>query len=122
VRAASAGETLPVPIRFVYREANFTEQGRAAAVLLLEYLRLKRVASVTLTGHADERGSYDLNMELSAERLKRVERFLREGGYTGELTLMPKGKTEPFAGVDRTRFAQSDLYELDRRVELKVYH
>ncbi len=118
---ADAGSTLPVPIRFVYREATFTEHGKAAAVLLLEYLRLKKINSVTLTGHADERGSHDLNMELSAARLKAVETFLRTGGYGGELKLTPLGKTEPFSGVDRARFDRQALYELDRRVELKVY-
>ena len=118
--AASTGETLPVPIRFVYREARFTPEGKAAAVLLLEYLRLKKIGTVTLTGHADERGSYDLNMDLSADRLRAVEAFLRDGGFRGELKLVPKGKTEPFSGVDRSRFDKQALYELDRRVELKV--
>ena len=75
---------------------------------------------MTLTGHADERGTEELNMNLSAERLQTVERFLREGGFRGQLQLVPKGKTEPYTGVVRSDFSQDDLYQLDRRVEMAV--
>ena len=71
-----------------------------------------------MTGHADERGSHALNMALSADRLKTVARFLRDGGFTGSLDLIPKGDTEPFRAIDRTRLPQEQLYDLDRRVEL----
>ncbi len=39
----------------------------------------------------------------------------------GELDLVPKGKSEPFSGVDRSKFSGEALYQLDRRVELRVY-
>ena len=48
---------VPVPITFVFNEASFTDPGKKAAALLLEYLRLKHFKSVSLTGHADERGT-----------------------------------------------------------------
>ena len=59
-------------------------------------------------------------MNLSAERLQTVARFLRDGGFSGELKLVPKGKTEPYTGVVRGDFSQEDLYQLDRRVEMVV--
>jgi outer membrane protein OmpA-like peptidoglycan-associated protein len=111
---------VPVPVTFVFNEATLTGDGRKAAGLLLEYLKIKRFAKVTLTGHADERGTDELNMNLSAERLQTVERFLREGGFRGQLQLVPKGKTEPYTGVVRGDFSQEDLYQLDRRVEMVV--
>jgi hypothetical protein len=49
-----------------------------------------------------------------------VERILRQGGYDGQLKLSPKGKSEPFTGVDRTKFTQEALFQLDRRVELHI--
>lgn len=113
-------KTIPIPIHFVYREASFTPDGEKAADLLLEYLKHRKLNTVTLSGHADERGTPDLNMELSMDRLKTVESYLRAGGFTGELLLLPKGKTEPFTGVDRSNFPQEDLYQLDRRVELRL--
>jgi outer membrane protein OmpA-like peptidoglycan-associated protein len=111
---------VPVPITFVFNEASFTDSGKKAAGLLLEYLRLKQFKSVSLTGHADERGTEDLNMDLSRERLETVSHFLKEGGFKGELDLEPKGETEPFKGVDRSQYGKEDLFQLDRRVELEI--
>ena len=110
----------PIPIMFHYREARFTDEGQKAAELLLEYVRLKQLGSLRLTGHADERGTVELNMDLSRDRLETVSRFLRVGGYQGTLDMIPKGKSEPFAGVDRKKYPQEVLYQLDRRVELRA--
>ncbi|MDP1639470.1 MAG: OmpA family protein [Hyphomicrobium sp.] len=111
---------VPVPVTFIFNEATLTSEGRRAAGLLLEYLQIKRFPKITLTGHADERGTDALNLALSAQRLQTVARFLREGGFNGRLELVPKGKSEPYTGVVRGDFSQEDLYQLDRRVELMV--
>jgi outer membrane protein OmpA-like peptidoglycan-associated protein len=122
--AATASETplprksIPVPITFVFNETTFTEDGRKAVALLLEYLQLKDFPRVSMTGHADERGTRNFNMELSRERLDAVAAYLENGGYKGELKLIPKGETEPFTGVDRSQYSGEELYQLDRRVEL----
>jgi outer membrane protein OmpA-like peptidoglycan-associated protein len=112
--------TVPVPVTFVFNEATLTSDGQRAARLLLEYLQLKRFSRIKLTGHADERGTDALNLALSAQRLQTVSRFLRDGGYKGQLDLVPKGKAEPYMGVVRADFSQEDLWQLDRRVELMV--
>jgi outer membrane protein OmpA-like peptidoglycan-associated protein len=110
----------PAPITFVYDEANFTPAGRKEAALLTEFLRRRQLDSITLTGHADERGSDEFNMELSRRRLDTVARFLREAGYTGKLVLVPKGRREPFPIADRDRLPKEDAFQLDRRVELHL--
>ncbi len=112
--------TVPVPVTFIFNEATLTGDGERAARLLLEYLQLKRFPKVKLTGHADERGTDALNLALSAQRLQTVARFLRDGGFKGQLDLVPKGKAEPYLGVVRADFSQEDLWQLDRRVELMV--
>jgi outer membrane protein OmpA-like peptidoglycan-associated protein len=117
---ATVRKTIPVPITFVFNEAQLTSDGRKAAELLLEYLKLKGFKQVALTGHADERGSDELNMNLSRDRLETVAGFLKQGGFSGDLQLVPKGKTEPYSGVVRSEFSQEELYQLDRRVELVV--
>jgi outer membrane protein OmpA-like peptidoglycan-associated protein len=117
---AGVRKAVPVPITFVFNEPTLTDDGRKAASLLLEYLRLKQFAKVSLTGHADERGTDELNMTLSRERLDTVARYLKGGGFKGELELIPKGKREPFAGVVRNQYPLEDLYQLDRRVELVI--
>ena len=111
-------KSIPVPITFVFNETTFTADGHKAVELLLEYLQLKHFPRVSMTGHADERGTREFNMELSRERLDAVAAYLRKGGYEGELSLVPKGETEPFTGVDRSQYSGEELYQLDRRVEL----
>jgi hypothetical protein len=59
-------------------------------------------------------------LDLSKERLDTVAQFLKEGGYTGRLELMPKGESEPFTGVVRSQYSKEDLYQFDRRVELII--
>ncbi|MEE9360713.1 MAG: OmpA family protein [Hyphomicrobium sp.] len=113
-------KTIPVPITFIFNESTLTEDGRKAAALLFEYLQIKKFPKVSLTGHADERGTDELNMALSRERLATVKRFLRVSGFEGELELVPKGESEPFAGVERGEYEREDLYQLDRRVELTI--
>lgn len=113
-------DAIPVPLMFTYNQATLTPEGERAAALLLEYLTLKHLSSVELTGHADERGTDQYNYELSDERLQTVSHLLKEGGYKGELKLTPKGKTEPYSGVDRSTYSREALYQLDRRVELRV--
>ena len=113
---------IPIPMQFVFREATLTEDGEKATALLLEYLKLKKLDRVALSGHADERGSEEFNMQLSRERLETVVRRLRAGGYTGKIDMLPKGKSEPFTGIDRSRISYEDLMQLDRRVELRVGH
>jgi outer membrane protein OmpA-like peptidoglycan-associated protein len=118
----SGPATTPIPMTFIYNEATLTDDGRRAANLLLEYLKLKKFTAVTLTGHADERGLPNYNMELSRQRLLVIQQVLREGGYQGELNLLPKGSTEPYMGVDRSRYPYEELMQLDRRVELRDVH
>lgn len=111
---------IPIPIQFVYRETTLTDDGERAVALLLEYLKLKKYDSVTLSGHADERGTPEFNLDLSRQRLEAVVDILRKGGYGGAVKVLPKGESEPFTGVARDRFDREDLLQLDRRVELRL--
>lgn len=117
---ASGSAVVPVPIQFRFQEADFTPYGRQAAQKLLEYLKVSGQSAVSLSGHADDRGTEAYNMDLSRKRLQTVQAFLRAGGYDGSLKLMPMGKSEPYRGVDRSRLSTEELYQLDRRVELRI--
>jgi len=109
-----------VPITFVTDETTLTSNGERAAALLAEYLRLKRPAGITLSGHADARGPDSYNMRLSRRRLEAIERYLRAAGYSGELSLLPRGKREPYQGIDRRHLPLREIYQADRRVELRL--
>lgn len=117
---AAVRAPVPVPIQFIFREATFTEDGREAVELLLEYLMLKKPEAIVLTGHADKRGSEAFNIELSRDRLEAVANYLKANGFTGNLVLVPKGSSEPYQGIDRASLDRHTLWQLDRRVELQL--
>jgi outer membrane protein OmpA-like peptidoglycan-associated protein len=110
----------PLPVTFTYNQATFTAEGARAAAALGKYLGKQKLSTITLTGHADERGTDQYNMELSQQRLDTVARYLRQNGFSGKLVLMPKGKTEPYAGLDRRFLTAEQAFQLDRRVELRT--
>ncbi len=112
-------EAVPVPITFEYNKAEFTEEGKKAADSLLLCLREKKLPEITLTGHTDTHGKDAYNLDLSARRLITVEAFLRAGGYTGKLHLIPKGMREPFQPDDPTQHSADELDQMNRRVELR---
>ena len=110
----------PTPITFAYDSTDFTPVGRRGAAALSDFLREQKLASATLSGHADERGSDAYNMELSRRRLDSVARYLRDSGYAGKLVLVPKGRSEPFLSPERWKLSREDALQLDRRVELHL--
>ena len=91
----SSGARKPQPVTFVFREATMTDEGRRAAGALADFLRQQKLDAVTLSGHADERGTEETNLELSRQRLEAVASVLRKSGYNGKLDLVAKGKAEP---------------------------
>lgn len=118
--APSVQAPIPVPITFTSNRIALTRNGERAAALLAEYVRLKKPSAIRLSGHADARGPDGYNMRLSLRRLEAVERYLRAAGYTGELSLVPRGKRDPFQGIDRRRMPLREIYQADRRVELHL--
>ncbi len=122
VKTARKTETgaLAFPIQFEFGTSDFTSEGRAAADELLAYVKSSGFKSITLSGHTDSIGTKSDNLGLSKKRLDAVSSLLRAGGYQGEIELLPKGESEPFTGVDRTKYSRSKLREFDRRVELRA--
>ena len=120
VPPTGTGPIPPMPIRFAYDSTNFTPVGTREAAALSDFLREQKLASATLSGHADERGSDAYNMELSRRRLDSVARYLRDPGYAGRLVLVPKGRSEPFLSPERWKLSREDALQLDRRVELHL--
>jgi outer membrane protein OmpA-like peptidoglycan-associated protein len=116
---AVAAREMPTPITFAYNEATFTREGRLAAARLAAFLIAQQAKAVSLTGHADERGTDSYNLELSRQRLAVVASYLRDRGYSGQLQLIPKGRAEPYLGVDRPAMSREDAFQLDRRVEFR---
>ncbi|MFV0294552.1 MAG: OmpA family protein [Hyphomicrobiaceae bacterium] len=113
------GRHVPVPITFETDTTAMTPVGIEAASLLAEYLKIKHPHGITLTGHADARGTDAYNFDLSRRRLVAIEHYLRDKGYSGGLVLVPKGKSEPYRWIDRKAASREDVWQADRRVELR---
>ncbi|HAS48018.1 MAG TPA: hypothetical protein DCS33_01735, partial [Gammaproteobacteria bacterium] len=73
-------------------------------------------ASVEITGYADRNGDSDLNLRLSRERSKSVERFLNSKGIqSSSIKTIAYGETQP---LHSTQNFESDFF--DRRVIVRL--
>lgn len=81
------------------------------------YLAEHPEVSVTLEGHADERGTREYNMALGERRAKAVRRFLAaQGASFAQMSVVSYGEERPVAfGHDE------ESWRLNRRVEI-VYN
>jgi len=113
-------EPRPLPIQFDYDKASFTHEGQKRAEVLLECLQGHGFKSITLTGHTDAHGTDDYNFGLSAGRLNTVAQFLKAHGFSGAITVLPKGKTEPFKFADPEGHSPEEIDQANRRVELGI--
>jgi outer membrane protein OmpA-like peptidoglycan-associated protein len=111
---------IPVPVRFDYDKATLSEEGQGEVKQLLDCLGRNDIKALTLSGHTDEHGTDEYNMRLSAERLKTVAAYLQASGYTGHITLIAKGKSEPFKFGDPVGHSQDEIDRANRRVAIEA--
>jgi outer membrane protein OmpA-like peptidoglycan-associated protein len=110
-------KSVPLPITFHTAQTTFTEIGTAAAEEFLAALREQRPETITIVGHADERGPHELNMRLSAARAEAVKAYLRDNGIAARVVTIGKGWTEPLKLPDGMGLTQEEIWALNRRVE-----
>jgi outer membrane protein OmpA-like peptidoglycan-associated protein len=111
---------VPVPVRFDFDSAELTPDGQAAVKDIYAYLEQSAPAHVVIIGHTDPVGSDGYNVGLSQHRAEAVKDYLLSLGYSGTIDVVGKGKSEPFAPDDATKYNNDELYAFDRRVEYKV--
>lgn len=68
-------------VSFGFNSASLSSEGRSALDAMLECYQ-KRTGLVTITGHADERGTTDYNLALGQRRAETVERYLTSNGVS----------------------------------------
>ncbi len=113
-------EAVPVPVRFDTDSAALTADGEAAVKDMYAYLEQSAPGHVVIIGHTDPRGSDAYNMGLSQHRAEAVKEYLVTLGYTGTIEVLGKGRSEPFAPDDVSKYSEDELYAFDRRVEYKL--
>lgn len=112
-------KSTPLPIHFEYNSTALAPEGEQALKALSTCVGGRHFKSIHLTGHTDMKGSDAFNMDLSARRLKVIERALKAGGFQGAIALEPKGKSEPLELDDPGQYTQPQIDQLNRRVELR---
>ena len=111
-------QSSPLPIRFETASTKFTAQGLQAAEALYVALRGQGDGPVEIIGHADERGDEQYNMKLSLERAERVRDWLLEKGLSRKVVASGRGEAEPMSLSDASSYNQTQVWQLNRRVEL----
>jgi peptidoglycan-associated lipoprotein len=105
--------TMPT-VHFEFNESNLSAEGRQALSEIADCIKQKG-GTVTIEGHADERGTEEYNLALGDRRARAVERYLATLGVPpNKLRTLTKGEVEP-ADPGHTE----DAWSRNRRAEIK---
>ena len=112
--AEGVDATLENVIYFNFDEAIVSEEGQAVILAHANTLLEFPDAKLSLSGHADERGTREYNLALGDQRAQAVSRYFQHFGIEkGRITVMSFGEEQPVAlGSDE------EAWRLNRRVEI----
>ena len=89
---------VPDRVFFATNKSSLTTAARETLRKQATYLRKNKNLNVTIEGHADERGTRDYNLALSAKRAQVSLSYLESLGIQGDrIETMPYGKERPVA-------------------------
>ncbi|WP_395463305.1 OmpA family protein [Wolbachia endosymbiont of Cantharis cryptica] len=106
---------------FDYDKSNITEASADALLDVMEVLQDNPNAKVTLTGHTDNRGSYEYNVALGARRADAAKKFMVNciPYLEDRIKTASRGETEPLVYVqdDSKNSKYEKEHAKNRRVE-----
>ena len=99
---------------FGYDQSDISAEGKATLDRQAAWLKQYPNVSVTIEGHADERGTREYNLALGERRAKAVARFLEMQGISGSrLIVVSYGKEQPIDSA-----SNEQAWALNRRAEI----
>jgi OOP family OmpA-OmpF porin len=105
-------EVLADRVHFAYDRANIALATAPVLDRVASVLRANPAITITIEGHADERGSEDYNRKLSQRRADAVRAYLAAAGVdTSRMKTVAYGKSRP-----EVRTGDVEGYALNRRV------
>ena len=115
-RARAVSADLAAMINFEYDQANVRSADEATLDRKAAVLQANPQVRVTISGHADERGSDEYNLALGNRRAGAAKRYLQNKGVDGSrLDVVSYGEERPLnPGHDEAAYAQN------RRDEFQV--
>lgn len=91
-------------VQFLVDQATLTPEAQAILLRQAAWLRRYPRVTVQIEGHADERGTREYNIALSARRAAAVKRFLVANGIAAQrISTIGYGKERPIALCDAER-------------------
>ena len=101
-------------IYFDYDESQIREDFRAVVIAHGEYLAANPAVSITVEGHADERGSREYNIALGERRANTVRNLmLAQGAGDNQINSISYGEERPLMiGSDDSAWSQNRRAEL----------
>lgn len=109
-------EEVNLPITFQHDSTEFDEIGATYAQTLAEHITQAAPPVVELGGHTDPTGPDGYNLELSRQRAARVEAFLRQNGYQGEIRVSGYGESRIPPAPPGIEPGSEEHYRIARRV------
>jgi len=86
---------------FELDKSDISNDGRSALSRDADWMKRWTTTVVTVEGHADSRGSSEYNLALGDRRANAVKEYLISLGVpTGRLTVVSKGKEQPFCSEE----------------------
>jgi outer membrane protein OmpA-like peptidoglycan-associated protein len=105
-------EVLADRVHFAYDRANIATSTAPVLDRIASILRANPAISISIEGHADERGSADYNLRLSQRRADAVRAYLAAAGVeTARMKTAAFGKSKP-----EVKGADAETYAVNRRV------
>ena len=100
-------------VYFAFNKWDLSEEAKKTLAEHAAFLKENSTLAVTIEGHADERGSPELNRSLGEKRAAEVRRFFADAGVKNSLTVTSYGKDRPVC-TDRNEAC----YAKNRRAHL----
>ena len=115
VKFLAAG--VPDRVFFATNKSSLTTASRATLRKQATYLRKNKSLSVTIEGHADERGTREYNLALGERRALEVRDFLVVKGVSGKkIRVVSFGEEKPLKSASNEK-----AWAENRRVEISLY-
>jgi outer membrane protein OmpA-like peptidoglycan-associated protein len=103
-------------VHFDTAKATLKPESYGALSDLIDYMTAKETAEIELSGHTDDKGDDQKNLELSQARAKAVKKYLvKKGIAEGRIKAVGYGETKPIA-PNTTAFGRQQ----NRRTEVKI--
>jgi len=118
--ANRARAVLQQQVYFEFDRADLTPQARELLKAKLEVLRNFSAVTLTVAGHADERGSDEYNLALGNRRANAVRQYLiQQGVLSGRMQTVSFGEEQPaVVGHDESAWSRNRRAEFQIRAGL----